>query len=138
MLKASDIMTKNVISVKRTTPIYEAIEILTKHNISGVPVVDDQMILIGILSEKDAVVLFYASEDGTGKTVDDYMTQPAIFFDENENLVDVCDFLMKNIFRRVPVTSQSKLVGIISVRDILDYVLQSKLATAGIEGKTGQ
>ena len=54
MLRAKDVMTKDVISVKKTQPIYEAVEILTKHNVSGVPVVDDDMNLIGILSEKDA------------------------------------------------------------------------------------
>jgi CBS domain-containing protein len=131
-------MTKDVVSVKKTTPIYEAVEILTKHNVSGVPVVEDDMTLIGILSEKDAIILFYADEDGTNKTVDDYMTQPAIFFDENENLVDVCDFLMKNIFRRIPVTSKNKLVGIISVRDILDYVLQTKQVGACAKQTAGR
>jgi CBS domain-containing protein len=128
MLRARDIMTKEVVNVKKTIPIYEAVEILTKHNVSGIPVVEDDMTLVGVLSEKDVVVLFYADEDGTGKTVEDYMNQPPVYFDENENLVEVCDLLAKNIFRRVPVTSEGKLVGIISVKDILTYTLQSKQA----------
>ncbi|MHC4184793.1 MAG: CBS domain-containing protein [Planctomycetota bacterium] len=56
------------------------------------------------------------------------MTQPHIGFDLDEGLLDVCDFLMKNIFRRVPITSQDKLVGVISIRDALQYVLHLRQA----------
>jgi CBS domain-containing protein len=123
MLKAKDIMTKNVISVKKETPIFEALEILAANNITGIPVVRQDMILVGVLSEKDALRLVYAQEDAGGKTVDDFMTQPAIHFDENESFLDICDCLVTNHFRRIPVTSQGKLVGIISRRDVINYVL---------------
>ena len=132
MLKAKDIMTTNVISVKKDTPIYETLELLTKHNISGMPVVDDDMTLLAILSEKDLLSLFYESEDEQPKTVDNFMTQPAVYFNENESLLDICDFLSKNIFRRVPVvTAKQKLVGIISIKDILEYILQLKHESVG-------
>jgi len=58
------------------------------------------------------------------KTVNDFMTQPALYFEENEGLLDVCDFLKKNVFRRVPITSKGKLVGIISIKDVIKYILQ--------------
>jgi CBS domain-containing protein len=51
MLKARDIMTENPVSVQKDTPIYEALELLAKHNISGIPVVREDMILVGVLSE---------------------------------------------------------------------------------------
>ncbi len=124
MLKAKDIMTKDVITVKKDVPIYNALELIAKHNISGLPVVEDDMTLVGIVSEKDILSLFYDGEDERVKTVDDYMTQPPLFFDEEESLLDVCDFLRKNVFRRVPITSKGKLVGIISIRDVIEYILQ--------------
>ena len=124
MLKAKDIMTKDVISVKKETPIYEALELLGKNNITGIPVVKEDMILVGILSEKDVLSLFYASEDDEEKTVDDFMTRPAIHFDESESLLDICDCLTDNYFRRVPVTSEGRLVGVVSRKDIIDYILQ--------------
>ena len=121
-------MTKNVISVKKNTPILEALQILAKNDITGIPVVREDMILVGVLSEKDALRLVYNREDASGKTVDDFMTQPAIHFDENESFLDICDCLITNYFRRIPVTSEGKLVGIISRRDIIKYILSDKPA----------
>ena len=60
MLKAKDIMTEEVISVKKDTLIFEAVELLAKNSITGIPVVEDDMTLVGILTEKDVLGLFYA------------------------------------------------------------------------------
>ena len=131
MLKARDIMNTNVVSVKKDTPIFEAVKLLVEHNISGLPVVKDDMTLVGLLSEKDVVDLFYESEKAENKTVSDYMTDPAVHFEENSALVNICDFLLKNIFRRVPVTSDGKLIGIVSVKDVLKTVLQLRQEKVG-------
>ena len=127
MLKIKDIMTKNVISVKRETPIYDAMEIMRKKDITGMPVVEDDMTLVGVITEKDVLRLFYAEEDEKNETVGFFMTRPAVSYRENENLRSVCDFMMINYFRRVPVVSkQGKLVGIISRPDIIDYILEQR------------
>ncbi len=124
MLKAKDIMTKEVITVRKDTPIFEALELLAKNDITGIPVVEDDMTLVGILTEKDVLRLFYAHEDQKNETVSSFMTQPAVHFDENETLPDVCDCLMNYFLRRVPVTSNGKVVGIISRTDIIEYILR--------------
>jgi CBS domain-containing protein len=126
MIRAKEIMSTNVISVKKDDPIFEAVKLLVEKNISGLPVIDDNMTLIGLLSEKDVVDLFYDHEEAEDKTVADYMTKPAVSFDGNNALLNVCNFLVKNIFRRVPITTDGKLVGIISIQDILNSVLQSR------------
>ena len=126
MLKARDIMTKHVFSVKADSPIFEALKLIASYGISGLPVVEDDMTLIGIVSEKDVLSLFYDNDDDSEITVSDFMTQPPLYFDEDESLLDICDFLKKNVFRRVPITSKGKLVGIISIRDLIEYILQLK------------
>jgi CBS domain-containing protein len=133
MFRTKDIMTKHTISVKKDTPIYDAVELMVTHGISGMPIVDDDMTLVGILSEKDVIKLIHEIEQAENETVSDFMTEPAVHFDENEKLLEVCDFLMKNIFRRVPITSNGKLVGIISIRDVLQCILdlRRKIAQAG-------
>ena len=131
MLKAKDIMTEEVISVKKDTPIFEAVELLAKNSITGIPVVEDDMTLVGILSEKDVLRLFYPLKDVENKTVNDFMTQPAVHFNENESLLDICDCLMNNPFRRVPVTSKGKVIGIISRQDFVEYILQLRRESVG-------
>lgn len=123
MFTAEEMMTKDVITVTKDTPIREAMEIMLKERISGLPVVEDDMTLAGIISEKDVVGLLYDTESLEQKQVRNFMTERAISFDRDDSLVDICDFLAKNLFRRVPVTSEGKVVGIISVPDIIRYTL---------------
>ena len=85
-----------------------------------------------VVSEKDAIILFYEMKEAENKTVSDYMTHPAVYFEEDEPLIEVCDFLVKNIFRRVPITSNKKLVGIISIEEVLRSVLQARVHTLGV------
>jgi CBS domain-containing protein len=127
MIKVKDIMTKNVLSVKRETPIYEAVETLLKNEITGMPVIEADMTLSGVITEKDCLKLFYANEDEKNKTVEYFMTRPAVYYKENDSLQTICDFMMINYFRRVPVISKEGIVvGIISRPDVLKYILQQK------------
>lgn len=126
MLKAKHIMKKDVITVKKDTPIYQSLELMVKHRITGLLVVNDDMSLVGVISEKDVLPLFFEQKDLREKTVNDFMTQPAIFLDENESMLNVCNLLAKNIFRRVPITSGGKLVGIISRGDIIEHIVKVK------------
>jgi len=98
MLKVKDVMTRDVISVKKNTPIYEAMEIMRKKDITGMPVIEDDMTLVGVITEKDVLRLFYAEEEEKNKTVGFFMTRPAVSYRENENLQSVCDFMMINYF----------------------------------------
>ncbi len=125
MLKAKDIMTTDVITVKSKTSVYEAIEELIDNNITGLPVVDDDMNVVGVISEKDMLKLLYDLEK-EGGTVADYMTETAVSFDPEDNLIDVCNCFIKNPFRRVPILSDGKLAGIISRSDVIEYILKVK------------
>ncbi len=127
MLTAGDLMTKNIVGVKKDTPIYEALELLSKNDITGMPVVEDDMTLVGVITEKDVLKLFFAEEDEKNQTVGFFMTRPAVSYRENESLRNICDFMMINYFRRVPVISKKgKLVGIISRPDIIDYIIEQR------------
>jgi CBS domain-containing protein len=127
MFRIKDVMTKNVVSVKKDAPIYEALMLLRKNDVAGMPVVDNDMIVIGIITEKDVLKMFWAEGNDQNKTVDFYMTRPVISFGVDESLESICDVLMVKNFRRVPVVStKGKLVGIISRPDIIDYIILQK------------
>ncbi len=137
MLTAKDVMNGDVIAVKKNTSILRAMELMLGKKISGMPVVEDDMTLVGVITEMDVVSLAYNIIYDAGnlenKRVRHFMTERVISFDKDDNLFDVCDFLAKNLFRRVPITSAGKVVGIISVPDIIKYILQ---ISRGICGKT--
>ena len=125
MLKAKDIMTTDLVTVKSQTPVYQAIQELMDNKITGLPVVDDDMTVVGIISEKDILKLLYDLEKDGG-TVADYMTETTVSFDPEDNLLDICNCVMENPFRRVPILSDGKLAGIISRADIIEYILKIK------------
>lgn len=123
MAKAKDLMTRGVIGVSRHTPVLEAAKILIENRITGLPVVNHDMQLIGILSEKDILRLYYDPEYGKNKSVEDFMTEKVLSFDENVSMSEVCDCLINNAFRRVLITSNGKLAGIITRRDLIRYII---------------
>jgi CBS domain-containing protein len=123
MFKARDIMKTEVVTVKRQVPIYEAIRLLVETNVTGLPVINEDMTIAGILSEKDVLALLYNIEDREGR-VEDFMTKGVVSFNQDDSLVDIAECLIENSFRRVPITSQGKLVGIISRKDIVAYILK--------------
>lgn len=123
MFKAKKIMKTNLITVKKDTPIYEAIKILVDCNITGLPVVNDDKTLAGIISEKDVLKLLYESEDQPD-TVEQFMTEDVVTFDQDDNIVDITDSFLNHHFRRVPILAKGKLVGIISRKDIISYIVK--------------
>ena len=123
MFKAKEIMKTGVITVKKETGIYETIRILMENNITGLPVVNDDMTLAGIISEKDVLRLLYDMEDKPGN-VENFMTKDVITFDLEDSLIYIAESLIKNDFRRVPILEEGKLIGILSRKDIIAYILK--------------
>jgi len=123
MFKAKDIMTTELITADRHTSIYDAIRILAENNITGLPVVNEDMSLAGIISEKDMLGLLYNIEDKPGN-VENFMTEQVVFFDQEDSLIDIAESFIEGNFRRVPIVNDGKLVGIISRKDIIAYILK--------------
>jgi len=121
MLTAKAIMNMHVITVPEGEDIYEAIRIMVLNNITGLPVLRDDGTLAGIISEKDVLRLLYNIEDQPG-TVAKYMTTDVVCFDQEDSLNDIAQSFVTNNFRRVPILSQGKLVGIISRKDIIHHL----------------
>ncbi|MCD6392795.1 MAG: CBS domain-containing protein [Planctomycetes bacterium] len=132
MFDIRDIMKTEVVTVKKDTPIYEAMERLVEHNITGLPVVDENMSLVGIVTEKDMLrlvvdldVLKWESElDDSSTCVAKYMTEEVVSFAPEDSLLEICDCLLNKNFRRIPIVSDGKLVGILSRKDIIGYMLE--------------
>ena len=122
MTKANLVINRNPITIKGDTPLYDAIRLLAGNPTTSLLVVNDDHRLIGILSEKDLLKLLY-NPSLNYKTVEDLMTRDVVSFDVNINLVEICKCLIENGFRRVPIVSEGKLVGVISRKDIIKSLL---------------
>ena len=137
---ATDVMTCDVITVTPETTVHELAKLLSERAISGVPVVDAAMRMVGIVSEGD---LLRRAETGTdrrtvrrrprwfdaigsgqaqardyikshGVRVADIMTHNVVSVDESTELADVATLLETHRIKRVPVMLDGQLVGIIS------------------------
>jgi len=126
MFQAKNIMQTDLITVKPDCTIYEAVKIMAKEKISALPVVDDDINLEGIITEKDMMKLLYNFENSNCK-VSEFMTKDPITFDENTSLLVICDCLMNSSFRRVPIVKGKKLVGIISRRNVIEYICKNEI-----------
>ena len=135
MMQAREIMTEEVICVRKDTPVIEAIELMASRHITGIPVVEEDMTLIGILSEQDVLRLFHTFDEEKNRKVEQFMTQPAVHFEVDEPLLDICFCLRDNAIRRVPVTSEGKVVGVISRSDIIKCILQQSRRACHAAGK---
>jgi CBS domain-containing protein len=114
-------MTKKIISLRPEMDIYDAINILLKHKISGAPVVDADHVLVGILSEKDCLRMFTEAvyDKSPGGKVSDFMSKTLVTCTEEQDLFCVADLFFKNSFRRMPVLRDGKLIGLVSRPDVL-------------------
>lgn len=121
MFHAKDIMTKEVSTVRQDAKITDVIRLLAQKRITGVPVVSDDMRLLGVVTEKDILRTLRYDQNIKGKSAADLMTSEIISFDEHDSLMEVFESLVENDFRRVPILSEGILVGIVSRRDIIEF-----------------
>ncbi|MFA6054642.1 MAG: CBS domain-containing protein [Thermodesulfovibrionales bacterium] len=151
MLKAKDIMTKEVITVKPETTIEELARLLMKQQISGAPVVDDKGKIVGVVTENDLISknsrlhiptilrLFDAYIPlGTSKmesdirkmaasTVEDICTKEIITVDEEASVEYIATIMTEKRIHILPVVREGKLVGIIGKKDMIKGIAAERL-----------
>jgi CBS domain-containing protein len=136
MVAAKTIMSRNVITVSRDEDIYEAIRRMVQNDVTGLPVVNADGSLAGILTEKDVLDLLYRVRDRPGK-VEDYMTRSVVCFDSEDSIADIAANFRNNHFRRVPILENGRLVGIISRKDIIRY-LRDRCCESEVQNSTAE
>ena len=124
MKSIRDVMQPEPISVREGDSLRHAVELLVEHSISGLPVVDNSGRIVGALSEKDLLKLFYEPE---AQSITALMTRDPIAIPVDSPLVDVVDSLMSNHFRRVFISEEQRLVGLVSRADLMPAILDGLL-----------
>ena len=138
---AKDIMTRELVTVKPDASIREIAETLVNHKFSGLPVVDEEGHIIGIVSEGDLMQHELAPEAPEvftllgaviyGKGLKEYresfrkvaaMTAREIM---TQDVSRVGQIMLKHHIKRVPILDGERLVGIISRQDIVKMMLEN-------------
>ena len=135
-MKVRQLMTENVLSVTPDASLREAASVLVEHRISGVPVVDRNGEVVGVLSEAD-VVMKASGETGRGglfawlfdpdvvvekvtaQTVGESMSSPAITTTPSRGIHQAARLMIDEGVNRLPVVEDGKLVGILTRADIV-------------------
>ncbi len=114
-ITVADVMVGNVLVVHRGDSIDDAVSLIVDSRITGVPVVDGEHHILGIVAESDVL-------GKGGRTVDDVMTSDVITTDENATLDSAAETMLTRRIRRLPVVRDGKLVGILTRADLLRHV----------------
>ncbi len=146
--KARDVMTREVVCVKRETPLEEVAEKMEEKGISGVPVIEEDGKVAGVISEKDLLSLMSVKNIKTcmslvarclkgkgcltvsvrAENAGDIMSSPALTVNEDTPVVEIANVFTEKNINRVPVIDKNGyLIGIVSRADIVRYVNRNHL-----------
>jgi CBS domain-containing protein len=141
-MRAHQIMTRSVVTVRPDATILEAANTMLQHHVSGLPVVDAAGKLVGIVSEGDFIrrgeigtqrkrsrwLTFLMGADATqyvrehGRKVSEVMTHDPLTIAEDATLEEIVNTMEANGIKRMPVMRDGKLVGIVSRANLLHAV----------------
>ena len=144
-MKASEVMTRRVISIEPDATIVQAVRLMLKNHFSGLPVVDESGKLVGVITEGDFLhrreigtelkrnawlVAYFGPEQSAhdyvhahGTKVAELMTPDPITVDEETSLYQVVHLMERHHIKRLPVLRKGKVVGIISRANLLRALL---------------
>lgn len=140
-MKAADVMTRNVVSVKPEATVLQAARLMLQHHISGLPVIDADGRLIGVLSEGDFLRRRETATErrrsrwleflmGPGKIASEYthshgnkvaevMTQDVQSVNEDTPLDEIVELMERRRIKRVPVLRGDRVVGIVTRSNLM-------------------
>lgn len=138
-----DVMTKDVLSITKYESIMRVADILAEKNISGLPVVDNETKVVGIITQADILSMVGVGREHTfkdllrymlgeplperrlGDHVGDIMTSPAITIKPDKNIAEAVRIMDEKRIRRLTVVDgNNTLIGIITRADILKAVIK--------------
>ncbi len=147
MTTVRDVMTRAVLAVRPETTLKEVARLLVEHRISGLPVVDDEDRVVGVISEADLLVkeqdpgvfepspldrIFGTSEElrelrakAEARTAGEAMTSPAITIEASRSLHQAAGVMIERRVNRLPVVEDGRLVGIVTRADIVRAFVRS-------------
>ena len=114
--RSGDLTVRDVITISPEESIKEAQDIMDEEEISGLPVVQDG-IVVGIISRRDIKPIINSDAQ---KRVGDIMTEDVVTISESTSPEEALDVAYENKVERLPVVQNGKIMGIVTIKDILE------------------
>jgi CBS domain-containing protein len=109
-----------VVSLTSERPVAEALALMAQHRIGAVLVLDPSGGIAGILSERDLVRAMHKNGKAVfDKRVADLMTRPVVTCSPKDPVAAIEGMMTSQRFRHVPVVEEGKLIGIVSIGDVV-------------------
>lgn len=100
-------------------PVRRAVALFVEHRIGALVVVDEAEHVVGIVSERDVIRFAHHDEQLFGRPVRDIMTRHVIIGMPQDDVISVAHTMLERRFRHLPIMEDDKLVGFISIGDVL-------------------
>ena len=123
-IEVKDHMLTKPVCVAGNAPLADAVDLILRHKVSGLCVVDEDQRLLGVLSELDCLKGFMAATYNRSSVgvVSDYMTREVDVVHTHDNLINIANEMLQKGQRRRPVLENGRLVGQITCRQMLGVV----------------
>jgi len=119
------IMTKKVITIKTSARVSEALELMKEKNLGGLPVVDEENRIRAIITERDIASLF--ADRISGVTVAQLMSEKVVTALPRTTIFEIEKTMMTQGFRRLPIVSDGRVLGIITTMDVVRFFGSGKV-----------
>ena len=125
MLAVEQIMKPGPVTIGPKATLQDAIELVLARRVSGLPVIDDNGYLVGIITEFALLALAY-DRGLQQEKIEQHMTRDVLTVDVSDTVNHVADLFIVQRIRRVPVLRDGRLVGLVSRRDVLEALEQAQ------------
>jgi CBS domain-containing protein len=132
MPKVKDIMTKNVVSISGNSSVFEAAELMSSSQLGCLVVVDGE-VPVGMVTERDIVRRVVAKKLPLDTKVSEVMSKSLITVDPDASLKEAARLMSSNKIRRLPVSKDNRLVGIVVAADFVRNLGKKSLSEEIIE-----
>lgn len=122
-MKINSIIKQSFHTINVNDPIDKVLDIMDEFKINGMPVVDDTNALVGMVVKADIYRFMIHPGHYVSCPVDWVMSKSVIQAQSDEDLLTVAKRLRKNDIISMPVVENEKLIGIITIEDLLDYYI---------------
>ncbi len=123
-LPVKEIMNPNVVSVGSDATLIEVSELMKKHKIGSVVIVEEDKV-IGIVTERDFATKIILESHLPNTKVSAVMSTPVIHVESNQSVSDIIEIMANKEIRKVPVIDEGKIVGMVSGTEFLRLFVQA-------------